>query len=274
MPKKGSRYAQPILHFYCRPCGEYHHKEHPHYEEMKRRKAKRQKAKQVANSASVGAIVLCLAFFSVSVAMAEEHQHPYFPLRLGDTWTYQYPPSANDPDQHNTETRKVVEADPADNTYAVEHTVRLSTLPAGTFGLIYEIRGGYILNMGKTPSRADIALGDTQATLFAPAPIILKPHLIKGMRWKDGPPNNTRACEVLDFVTVKVPAGEYRDAAKVRVKLSFISHETGRETYVPTTDEYYAPNVGLVKVDLVHKDGSTERFLELTSFSEGGAKGR
>ncbi len=30
-----------IQHFYCRPCGEYHPKTHPHHAEMKARKAKR-----------------------------------------------------------------------------------------------------------------------------------------------------------------------------------------------------------------------------------------
>lgn len=35
-------YAQKILHFYCRPCGDYHSKKHPHYQAMKRRKAKRE----------------------------------------------------------------------------------------------------------------------------------------------------------------------------------------------------------------------------------------
>ena len=40
-PEKGYKYAQPITHFYCRPCGEYHPKDHPHYEEMKERAAKR-----------------------------------------------------------------------------------------------------------------------------------------------------------------------------------------------------------------------------------------
>jgi len=38
-------YAQKILFFFCRPCGEYHEKTHPHYRAMKRRKAKRAKAK-------------------------------------------------------------------------------------------------------------------------------------------------------------------------------------------------------------------------------------
>lgn len=31
-----------IIHFYCRPCGEYHLKTHPHYEEMRQRARDRQ----------------------------------------------------------------------------------------------------------------------------------------------------------------------------------------------------------------------------------------
>jgi hypothetical protein len=35
-------------HFYCRPCGQYHEKTHPHHADMKRRKrkARRQKARK------------------------------------------------------------------------------------------------------------------------------------------------------------------------------------------------------------------------------------
>jgi hypothetical protein len=40
-----SKYAQPILFFFCRPCGEYHEKTHPHYREMLDRKARRAKEK-------------------------------------------------------------------------------------------------------------------------------------------------------------------------------------------------------------------------------------
>jgi hypothetical protein len=36
-------YAQKILFFFCRPCGEYYEKRHPHYRAMNRRKAKRAK---------------------------------------------------------------------------------------------------------------------------------------------------------------------------------------------------------------------------------------
>jgi hypothetical protein len=50
-----AKYGQPILFFFCRPCGDYHEKTHPHYRAMKRRKAKRRKlaeAKATAASAA------------------------------------------------------------------------------------------------------------------------------------------------------------------------------------------------------------------------------
>ena len=43
-------YAQPILFFFCRPCGEYHEKTHRHYREMFERKEARAKAKGCQSS--------------------------------------------------------------------------------------------------------------------------------------------------------------------------------------------------------------------------------
>ena len=37
-----------IVSFFCRPCGEYHYKDHPHYRAMKRRATKRRNAKEAA----------------------------------------------------------------------------------------------------------------------------------------------------------------------------------------------------------------------------------
>jgi hypothetical protein len=39
-----SENAQPILFFFCRPCGDYHEKTHPHYAEMTRRAEERKAA--------------------------------------------------------------------------------------------------------------------------------------------------------------------------------------------------------------------------------------
>jgi hypothetical protein len=49
MSKAGER-AKRIIHFFCRPCAEYHLKTHPHYRTMKQRKAKRA-AEKVAKEA-------------------------------------------------------------------------------------------------------------------------------------------------------------------------------------------------------------------------------
>jgi hypothetical protein len=43
-----TKHAQKIISFFCRPCGEYHYKDHPHYRAMKRRAAKRKKAEEAA----------------------------------------------------------------------------------------------------------------------------------------------------------------------------------------------------------------------------------
>jgi hypothetical protein len=51
------KYAQKIIHFFCRPCAEYHLKTHPHYRAMKRRKAKRRKEAQAAVSPAPSANV-------------------------------------------------------------------------------------------------------------------------------------------------------------------------------------------------------------------------
>ncbi len=47
-----AKYGQKILFFFCRPCGEYHEKTHPHYRAMKRRKLKRRKLAAAVIAAS------------------------------------------------------------------------------------------------------------------------------------------------------------------------------------------------------------------------------
>ncbi|MGO9455267.1 MAG: hypothetical protein ACLQDV_30095 [Candidatus Binataceae bacterium] len=45
-----SKYAQKILFFFCRPCGEYHEKTHPHYRAQKQRAYRRRKKKEAAHT--------------------------------------------------------------------------------------------------------------------------------------------------------------------------------------------------------------------------------
>jgi hypothetical protein len=52
MSKAGEK-AKKIIHFFCRPCGEYHLKTHPHYRAMKQRKAKRRNEAEAVGNAKV-----------------------------------------------------------------------------------------------------------------------------------------------------------------------------------------------------------------------------
>jgi hypothetical protein len=45
-----AKYGQPILFFFCRPCGEYHEKTHPHYRAQKQRSYRRRKRKEAAQA--------------------------------------------------------------------------------------------------------------------------------------------------------------------------------------------------------------------------------
>ena len=45
-----SKYAQKLLFFFCRKCGDYHEKTHPHYKAQKQRSYRRRKAKVAAET--------------------------------------------------------------------------------------------------------------------------------------------------------------------------------------------------------------------------------
>ncbi len=209
-------------------------------------------------------LALCglLALLTSTAAIAQKQQHPYFPLTLGATWTYQYSAATiPNPDTRvlSSETHKVVNVSTADNTYTVEKTSRIGTLPSEKTRTFYEVRNGNVLDMRYEPISGPMT--DMAKTLAAggpnvPAPIVLKANLTKGMHWKSGPTTNstntitTRTCDVLDFVSVKVPAGEFHNVVKLRVTTTYHSDATGRGDSL-TTFEYYAPNVGLIKTDLL-----------------------
>ncbi len=154
--------------------------------------------------------------------------------------------------------------------YTVEETTRIGTLPADKGAHVYEVRGGNVLHVGAIPSALATAMG-ADATYHAeiPARIILKAHLAKGMHWKGGPRNSLRECEVMGFVTLKVPAGEYRNVAKLRVAITYISSKTGKEELFANTFEYYAPDIGLVRTDLVKDDGHIQTFIDLVKYVPG-----
>jgi len=47
----GSPYAQPILFFFCRKCGQYEEKTSPHYKAQKQRAYRKRKKRETENAA-------------------------------------------------------------------------------------------------------------------------------------------------------------------------------------------------------------------------------
>ena len=54
-----SGYAQKILFFYCRKCGDYHEKTHPHYKAQKQRSYRRRRKAKEAAAAVIEEIEVC-----------------------------------------------------------------------------------------------------------------------------------------------------------------------------------------------------------------------
>lgn len=214
----------------------------------------------MARTATLFAFVFYVASLSAMIARASEGQHPYFPVKLGSTWMYQFP-SFNAPDKLTSAVAKVTKVDDAEHTYTIEETMHLGTVPPITGTWFYELRAGNILSIGATT-----AVGGSKT--YAIAPILLQADLTKGMHWKAGAPDPIRDCSVVDFITLKVPSGEYTHVAKILVNGSYIDPATNQEKHALTTYEYYAPDVGLIKVEVLEQSGQITTYQELVSYSQ------
>src|SRR5262249_43083319 len=156
------------------------------------------------------------------------------------------------PELHG-KTFKVVSADVGAHTSTVESIFRLGTLPPIRHVILYEMRGGTVLERGRTTGLPGV---NYHWEPHLEAPIILKANLTKGMHWTHQAKDALREYDVLDFVTVRVAAGTFTNVAKIRVQYSSTNPTTTEEQSVITEIEYYAPKVGLVRHDVLdEKDG-------------------
>jgi hypothetical protein len=193
----------------------------------------------------VGCAIRRAIVVGVTLALATAvpaQQHPYYPLHRGATWTYRVPRSRT-----QVFTRTVVEAKEASHIYTVEATTHLTALGEEDTGIYrYEVSGD-VVEVGHGAASTPVA------EMAGSHSVVLKETLAKGMRWKcDGD------CEVVDFITLAVPAGEYTNVAKILVRKGAFAEV-----------HYYAPDVGLVKIDLIHDDGPPTFLIELVSYASG-----
>jgi hypothetical protein len=180
----------------------------------------------------------------------QAQQHPYFPLQKGATWTYRLPSMGA-----QVVIRKITDANTATHTYTMEEAMHLAVMPV-TDKVLYRFKldAGNVLQLGHAPV-------PTPLVVTGPPAVILKENLAKGMHWKGcgGATGHTTDadCEVVGFVTVSVPAGEFKNVAQILV---------GKKGGLVQSYDYYAPNVGLVKIQDLDERAP---LMELVSFTPG-----
>jgi hypothetical protein len=74
--------------------------------------------------------------------------------------------------------------------------------------------------------------------------------------WKQGD-NGRTEYSVVGFVTLAVEAGTFNNVCKIKK----VVKEFDMQSYL-----YFAPDIGLIKEELVNEDKSTSMFRELTSY--------
>jgi hypothetical protein len=202
------------------------------------------------NAAIVFGIAALLFLQGASAAKPKPKSEPvadYFPLRVGDSWTYR-----------NTEeggyTLKVLSEEPQEGG-TVRYVVEL--LSAVKIHNVYSKANGWVLFHAESyPEHEGL-----QATYDPPKQLLPNP-LVPGQKWEWTGKDPTQvehheSSRVVGLETITVPAGKFR-AMKV------VSEITGASVPLTRTS-WYADGVGLVKTTNV--GGQIKYGSELTDYS-------
>jgi hypothetical protein len=93
-------------------------------------------------------------------------------------------------------------------------------------------------------------IGTSPLTCLCSTPLKAKSN------WKQGDDSRTEY-SVVGFVTLTVEAGTFKDICKIKKVVKAFD----MQVYL-----YFAPNVGLIKEELINKNKSTTMFRELTFY--------
>jgi hypothetical protein len=183
--------------------------------------------------------------FSFSFALAQKTTSNYYPLKVGMKWTYKMPAQNGTIDQTVEVTKYELGAFHVKTIFNVGEGVEIED--------IVEIRGNKII---KTGWRGGLT---NEGWKISPNLLIQYP-LKAGSSWKQGDDRETEY-DVESFVDLTVEAGEFHHVCKIKkyVGAPFM------ESYI-----YLAPNVGLIKEEIINlSEGTTTTFRELTNFKGG-----
>jgi hypothetical protein len=190
-------------------------------------------------------IPFLLLLFLSQLAFSQSNNENYYPLKVGYEWTYKMP-------EDNEQTIRVTEYSEEYRAYLVRTIWRIGTALPITSDELIETRKNKILRLG---SRGGILNSDWK---FIPH-LLMQFPLEKKSTWKQGDEGETEY-SVVGFVTLTVEAGTFKNVCKIKKQVK----EFDMQMYI-----YYAPNVGLIKEEVINEDKSTIMFRELTSYKLG-----
>lgn len=200
------------------------------------------------------ALILIL-LFGVPL-FAQQTDDNYYPLKPGNQWTYTYPWGKGEGEE-----KVVVEEFFNEyNAYLLREITKLgSALPMTTERLI-DKRKTMILDIG---TRGGFGSADWNFS----SQTLLQFPLKVGKRWKYNWGGSTVDCSVVNIGDVKVEAGKFSNVVEIR-KVIWGSKKKGKKSEVIMEElRYYAPGVGLIKVESVDPKKQTKAtFMELTDY--------
>jgi hypothetical protein len=195
--------------------------------------------------------IFLIIIFSVSFAFAQKSAPNYYPLQVGDQWTYKMPIEGTDRDDEQT--IRVTEYSDEYKSYIVRTIFKVGDALPITIDDLFEPRGNKVLWLGTSGG-----LLNSDWSFFS-RPVFQTPLKIKST-WRQRDDRNTEYT-VISFITLKVEAGTFKNVCKIKKFVKGLDMQSFL---------YFAPEVGLIKEELINsKDRTTTTFRELTNFKGG-----
>ena len=194
------------------------------------------------------ALTIVLLITGAAAQKSEPVTVDYFPLRVGDSWTYRSTSGGTDYKRRVLREEKQVDGT---TRYLVETS--MGTRIQAVFS---KVNGWVLMHAERYPDQERLEPEYEPAKKYLPNP------LVTGTQWRgDGKdptqPERQENNQVMGFERITVPAGHFQ-AMKV------VSHVTGGSNGMTETC-WYADGVGLVKQ--ATEDGQKQSTWELTDYS-------
>jgi hypothetical protein len=198
---------------------------------------------------------IILSFF----LFAQDTTSNYYPLKVGNEWTYRL-------EGNNTQVVKIIDSLDQYGAFQVRTVAKYgSMLPMTTEELI-EPRGNIVLNIA---FRGGLGSGEWR---FYSGNTILQFPLRKNGNWKGEKEGTYNKYQVISFEDVETSAGKFANVCKILLTITYRNTTTNKIEPFAKMYQYYAPDVGLVKEEIIKKDKTISMYRELIGYNIANSK--